>query len=299
MINAIDKIIFCSIFIAIIFIANVVSLQKTFAQTVDETIAFADEQNALKNYDVAVSAYMRSAYFSDSTLQAITNLKIGNCYFAMNDFRNALRFYDLSSRYTLPDSIFDELCFKRATCCLLMNDFENTLVQMASVRDNNNPEIIEKREFYLGIANFGLKDFAKSEKYFVSCIHNNDSVIAIIHGLFSENNKLEKINPRVAKMLSTFIPGAGQMYAGDIKNSVNSFLLNAALLGLLGYTAYKYTVFDSFIAVFPWFWRYYEGGRIKAAQITEAKKEMKRNIIYKKILAAIGKTKESKAFQRK
>ena len=54
---------------------------------------------------------------------------------------------------------------------------------------------------------------------------------AKIDALFSEAINLPQKSEKVARLLSTFLPGLGQTYAGDWKNGLNALLLN----GVLGY----------------------------------------------------------------
>jgi len=90
--------------------------------------------------------------------------------------------------------------------------------------------------------------------------------------------------PKVAGVLSIVIPGSGQLYAGDYKNAVNSFLLVAVFAAIGTDMFIRYAWYDSLISVFPWFLRYYTGGYKNAMKIAEQKRTEKRNKRLNKII---------------
>ncbi len=83
--------------------------------------------------------------------------------------------------------------------------------------------------------------------------------------------RVAKKNPKTARVLSMILPGAGQFYAGDIKNGLNSLLLNALLGFWFVTTGLAYTFVDAAATVTPWLFRYYGGGIRRAGEIVEKK----------------------------
>ena len=88
------------------------------------------------------------------------------------------------------------------------------------------------------------------------------------------------------------LPGSGQIYSGDFKNGINSILLTGGLaaLGVLMYN--QYSLLDAFLAVFPWFFRYYQGGYEKAKNIAHDKRAIRRDKTYKKVLEIVNESKK-------
>ena len=127
-----------------------------------------------------------------------------------------------------------------------------------------------------------------AEKYFEQAVPSNDSLSRKnLHALFNENEKLKHKNPKAAKVLSMIIPGAGQLYAGDVKNGLNSLLLTGGFFLLFINTSIAYTFVDALVAVGPWYYRYYLGGYQRAETITINRVEMKRARIYRKMLDTV------------
>ena len=84
--------------------------------------------------------------------------------------------------------------------------------------------------------------------------------------------RFSKRSPKTAKTLSTFLPGAGQIYAGRCANGVVSALLNGAFFYLLGDSLTEKRWVDSaFIYLIGA--RFYWGGRQNAAKFARERNE--------------------------
>lgn len=268
--------------IGLFSIVFIITLQ---AQSLKTTLALADKQYADAQYGDAIKTYQRVAFFDNKNSTAI-NLKIAACCFHIQQYQDAISYYDLALNNATSDSLQDDIYIKKALAYLALDEIEFALAQVASVKDTINIAIKKRKAFLNGYIYFKMEEYKLSENNFINYA-TKDSTKLKIQEIFIENNKINKLNPRLAKTLSAIIPGIGQLYAGDIKNGINSFLLNASMATLVGIIAYRYTVFDSFIAVFPWFWRYYRGGQFKAEKITFASIEKKRNELLTKIILAV------------
>ena len=84
-------------------------------------------------------------------------------------------------------------------------------------------------------------------------------------------NIIEKAPARHV-FLSMIFPGAGQFYAGDLKNGFNSLILNAGLLTWFVSYAFTYSTIDAAFTIGPWFYRYYLGGFQRAGKMVTIKK---------------------------
>jgi len=112
----------------------------------------------------------------------------------------------------------------------------------------------------------------------------SDSSKKIISKLYNsaEKNNLNP-NPKVASFLSMVLPGSGQIYCGELKSGINSFLLTGAALTAFSLINIRYSFFDAILGVFPYYQRYYTGGVINAQNIAENKIKMKKVETVKKI----------------
>ena len=106
-----------------------------------------------------------------------------------------------------------------------------------------------------------------------------------IDSLFVVLESIKGPKPKKARILSTFLPGLGQLYAGDIKNGINSFVLTGVLFVLGINTAINLTLLDALMTVAPWFQRYYMGGYNRAENIAAEKFKEKQNRVFLSILS--------------
>ena len=122
-----------------------------------------------------------------------------------------------------------------------------------------------------------MNEFENSKNYLLSISSLSDSSKQIISKLYNgaEKNHL-KPNPKVASFLSMILPGAGQVYSGEFKSGINSFLLTGAALTAFTIINIRYSFLDAILGVFPYYQRYYTGGVINAQKMAEKKNKMKR-----------------------
>lgn len=263
------------------------------AQNLEETIDFADKQFNNGNYQLAVKEYQRALFFSKGTHVDYLYRQIAHAFFANKQLEQASYFYELSYKTTTIDSLKYEILFNEAQCYLLSANYNKALIELMNLPDSINTYFKEKQRFYFAVTYFGLEDFTKSEENFLSLLAIDDTISKEkINKLFSKKKNLYRPNPKTAKTLSTILPGMGQMYAGDAKNSINSLLLTGGFVALGFVMAKEYTIFDAILTSLPWFMRYHEGGYKKAYDIAHDKRAMRRNNTYKEVLEIIEITKE-------
>jgi hypothetical protein len=95
--------------------------------------------------------------------------------------------------------------------------------------------------------------------------------------------KLHRPSPKIAYWMSVVIPGSGQLYAGDIKNGMNSFVLSIGLAILTYNIAVSKSILDALITAFPWWQRYHIGGYNAAKRIAINKRQENRADVFKLI----------------
>ena len=98
---------------------------------------------------------------------------------------------------------------------------------------------------------------------------------------------MRRTNPAIPTTMSIIIPGLGQLYLGDLKSALNSFMLTSGFALLFIHTALEYSLIDAAASVLPWYQRYYQGGYENAGKIALKKREKKLTYEYKKILGLI------------
>ena len=257
------------------------------AQTIEQARQLADQQFEQGNYDLALRTYQRILFFEKGPAKTDLFLQTAQCYLRTENYKRAANYFDLAYNSTQVDSLQHEYLFLKTSCYLYLRSFNYALVELLNLPDNLPPSQEEKRNFFLGVAHFGNGEYETSQGHFLAMLSPTDSSTrAQVNALFHDLEKI-RLNPKTARILSSILPGAGQLYAGDVKNGLNSFLLNGGLVVLSFYVTSSLGFVEGLISVLPWFQRYYTGGYKKAELIAAQKVEEKKGAIYRRILKAL------------
>jgi TM2 domain-containing membrane protein YozV len=108
-----------------------------------------------------------------------------------------------------------------------------------------------------------------------------------VESILAEAEEYSPKSATLARWLSTFIPGSGQIYASRIGNGINAFILDGALGYFLFSTLhggqYQTTIFGSL----PLFARYYRGNRHNAGRFVHEYNDRKMQGFRDRILAVL------------
>lgn len=256
------------------------------AQSLESTYDLAVEQYDQENYELASQYFERLVFFDKEKTFSNIHALLADCYFQQKQFDKSGDYYDKAYFLTENDSLKNNYLLKKSYCLLLQQNFSYALIELFNLSDMLSEEQAQQKQLYLGISYFGMEDFEKSENAFLS-LSENSNYKNNIEALFDENEKAGKKKPKLAQTLSMIVPGTGQLYAGDVKNGLNSFIINFGLLAIFYASVPQIGFLDSVLLIFPWFQRYYMGGYKAAARITDSKKQDKRAEIYKRMLLEI------------
>jgi tetratricopeptide (TPR) repeat protein len=256
------------------------------AQTVGETRAFADSLYAAGHLDDALPAYQRTAFFNRPAVDPEVLSRIADCFIAGGDLEKALEFYDHSYYAQPADSIKKEVLFRKSACYLKSHNYNFALMELLSLDDSLSKGFDNKRNFYLGMAWFGLEDFSKAGSYFEKCAADSMSR-DMIRAIFADTRQFYRPHPRLASWLSILLPGAGQIYSGEIWSGINSLMLTGFFVGLGFYIISITTPIDALFTALPWFQRYYQGGFQRAADFAKNKRSQNRSRIFDQVLTVI------------
>ncbi len=257
------------------------------AQDVEATYNFASHLYEKGDYESALKYYERANFFGNGYKRTDCYVHLGNCYNELQNIDEANTYYELAYFSTESDSLKNELIFLRAENMILQKKFLFALQEVFNL--NATDSVMEKRQdFYLGVIYFGLQKFDESKEYFRKTLSATDSIsFSKLDELFKKNEKVSRINPKTARILSMIIPGLGQFYSGDVRNGINSLLITSALMLLVVDVTITYSFVDAVGSVFPWYFRYYMGGYKRAETIALRRIDIKRAKIYRRIIDTI------------
>lgn len=254
-----------------------------FAQTAEHLYALATDQCSQGNYEQSIKNLKRVQFFDEETRFPDVFQKLGDCYFHLSDFGSAFYYYDLAIIQNENDSV-SNYCLSRKVACKLYNkEYNEALVELMSLDSEPIPSFRKDFDMLFGITYYYLGDFMMAQRYFTSvCLSSLHCSADSINYFLDHTNQLKKrFKPGTAKIMSMFIPGSGQIYAGDWKNGLNSFFLTTGFLAVGTALGGSLSFIDAAVIVLPWFQRYYTGGFQKAYSITSDRlaNEMNENLL--------------------
>ncbi len=271
----------------ILLILFILLSRTSFSQDLKQSFDFANELFAKKDYAGAGITYRRVIYFDKAEIYRKDCYRnIADCLYETQQFEEAADYYELAFFQQKTDSAKAEVIFRKMSCYLILNNFEYAEIELLNLPSALNAEQSNRKVFYTAVLNFSIEKYDLAKTQFMSLIDStNTESKKKIEQLFIKNEKINKLNPRAARIMSMIIPGLGQFYAGDIKNGTNSIILTVGIATWGIVTAVKSTSpFDVLVTAAPWFQRYYMGGYKKAEQIAINEKKKRRSKVYNQIL---------------
>ncbi len=244
-----------------------------FGQNSEETLALAQWNFSQKNFDESIEECERIVFFEErKNILAETHFQLAKSFLEKNQYESAYDNFNKVQQFcSTSDSIFMEAEFGKIMSHIARGDAQFAIIPLMDLKSGLLSAYFQKKKlFYAAVVNYQVNSWDASERDFIDLLNNDDSLK--VSEIFKQVKKIhKKINPKKAKILSMIMPGAGQLYLGDYKNALNSFLLNGTIVATGVYWAGVYTVVDAYFFTANWFFRYYKGGYLRAKMTAEEK----------------------------
>lgn len=262
---------------------NLICISCIFSQNIHQLKEYSDEQFAKGNMSIALKEYQRILLFDDMNQFDEVYINIATIYYEIEDFDNALVYYDFAWKAIQNDSIKLELTFKKTLCYYRLNKYLLGLTELYGLPNQLSLYFERKKNLFFAICHFGLNDAAQSLQYFAKIV--DSSGLHQIDLSFLQFEKYQKkYDPDKLEMMSIFLPGLGQTFSGDIGSGLNSVLLLSGIAAYSYYTMIAYSILDGTLVLTTWFYRYYSGGHRKAYELGTKKIQDRKNVTYLQII---------------
>lgn len=218
------------------------------------------------NYDAAIIEYKRFLYFHPE------DERIGEVYYniglacrAQGLWTEAVTSLRTATHLATDDDAKSEYQLELAVTLIAAQDYDLARLELVKVTMRTLPTQLYRRSLFLqavaSLYQFRWEDARESLRNYTT-----DERLEI---LFEEATDIPLKSAKVARVLSTILPGAGQVYAGDWRGGLNALLLN----GVLGFLAVDMVLNEHYVDATLWgggiFWRYYRGNTFRAGQAAE------------------------------
>lgn len=239
------------------------------------------------NYEEAIIEYMRFIYFNpDTKLVSEAYYNIGMVNREQKKWSEAVEAIRKSISCAYDDSIRDERRISIAIIMITAKEYNSAELELLRVFHFTDYSVIKKEAaFFLGVCRLYTFRWKESQEAFF--LYNSGSMknkSNEIDSLYALSSNLHYKSPRVAKWLSTFLPGSGQIYCNDWRNGINSLALNSLTFYFLINSLLEHRFQNTFITFLTPFERYYRGNRFHAERIAILYNENINKILAKNIL---------------
>ena len=258
----------------------------------DPVLDLGDHLWALGDYDAAITEYKRFLFFDADHPQAgDVQFKIGLAYRAQEWWAEAAEAMIAAIQRTTETELRAERRVELAVTLIASGAYNIALVELIKVdMQSQSAQLRQRARFLRGVAYLYQFKWEQAQSVFqvyFDEIPTAAGAAAEIDALFSAAINLPQKSEKTARLLSTFLPGLGQTYAGDWKNGLNALLLN----GVLGYVtldaAIERDYDDTLLSFLFLFHRYYSGNRYRAAEAARTFNDRENRRQVEKILRAL------------
>lgn len=263
------------------------SSSGVWAQSAEETLLTAEKLMLRGKRDTAVNLYRRALFFTPKKKAGYAWQKAAFTADRANEFRIVREFAD-SALVHIPLSdtaAYRESLFLKAKALLMLHENRQALELLLSRQAFYNPETTARAALLWGIAYLENEQFAKAREAFSFLFSDaEERKHCELNRLFSDSSVFQKPRSETARILSTIIPGGGQLYAGYPEEALNSFVLNASLFVLLYRFSADYSWYNAWLSIYPWYERYYSSNILRASRLAEEKRKLKRQALISRII---------------
>lgn len=245
------------------------------ASAADPAFDLGEHLFALENYDAAITEYKRFLFFNPDHPQAVeAQFKVGLAYRAQGWRSEAVEAMAAAVQLATETESQAEMRTELAVTLIASGAYDLALVELIKVdMQSQSVRLRQRARFLRGVAylyQFRWEQARSVFQAYLAEMSDAAETAAKIDALFLGALNRPQKSEKAARLLSTFLPGLGQTYAGDWKNGLNALLLN----GVLGYVTLNAAIErdydDALLSFFFLSHRYYAGNRYRAAEAAQA-----------------------------
>ena len=249
-----------------------------------------------ENYYDAITEYRRYIFFNSEKKDdniSYAHYKIGLAYRNLGKWDESLNALRKSIQTVNTEYIRDERKIDLAVVLIASGNYSTAEFYLIKVEMFSNiPELKRKAAFFRGVSAIYSFKWEQSRNAFQIYFNNHPERKHAELGkkldfLLDKAQNTKYKCPKLAKILSTILPGSGQIYSGDWRNGINALVINTATGYLLVNDLIKRQYLDAIFNSLFLFERFYRGNRYHAE---ESSKKYNQNInqkFVKKILEII------------
>lgn len=201
------------------------------------------------------------------------------CFKKMRQFGRALD--ELQPTYFADpeDSLYRLVCYEQSLCFYLNGEPARALWKIDEYLHRSNDSASYR--YFMPVRILSLNEtrqWDEAQKCFLEYVamqhfspEKKSEMEQLVNNLYGKKNRPRIKSENKAENLSRFIPGLGQIYAGNTGEGIINFLINAAVLTFAGYQVYNGFYLTGYLAGLGFFNKTYHGGMKRAGDLVVQK----------------------------
>lgn len=218
------------------------------------------------NYDAAITEYKRFLFFhrEDRRISEVY-YDIALAYRVQGLWTEAIAAFRAATHIATDDEVKSECQLELAVTLIAAQDYDLARLELIKVTMRAPSALLYRRALFLQAVAY-VYQFRWEEARESLRNYTPDERLDMLFEVVSD---MPLKSARLARVLSTIFPGAGQVYVGNWRDGVNALLLN----GTLGFLAVDAVLDGYYMDAALWgvfiFWRYYRGNTFRAGHAAE------------------------------
>lgn len=228
------------------------------------------------DYDSGITEFQRFLFFHPDHKEAFyARYKIAMAYKALKEWPLAIAFFQRSLQGNNQANIRAKIRYQTIVSLILNRQLDSAKMELFRLihQPNIANHVRQSGQLLYGLLLIFQNKWADSKEIFEALQkrYEKDSKLdSIFQNLTLEIEKIEEKpilkSTKTAEWLSTFLPGAGQIYAGKIGAGLNALALNALTGYWLTHSIKAENIRDSILILSLVTSRYYLGNRLHAKE---------------------------------
>ena len=250
-----------------LFLISAALLFRSFTAIAEELpLSLGEHLAAQGNYNAAITEYKRFLFFHpDDARVGEVYYNIGLAYREQGLWAEAITALRTATYLATDSETKSEYQLELAVTLIAAQNYDLARLELIKVTMRTPSALLYRRALFLEsvayIYQFRWEDASESLRKYTT----DEKLDALLEAATDMPQKSIKI----ARVLSTILPGAGQVYVGDWRGGLNALVLN----GVLGFLTVDAVLDGYYIDAALWggliFWRYYRGSTFRAGQAAE------------------------------
>lgn len=259
-----------------------------------DPLRMGDHFFAAGELNSAITEYKRYVCFNgpESARYAYCHFQIGQCYKHQARWDDAVANTEKAIENTPDPMVRDQRKMELALIHLAAGNPSVAKFILLKLKIFSSSGISKKKVvFFLGVAALHEFEWEEAEtafsEYFQDTGDSQSRKWRAVNSLLTQAKNTRYRSPSLAKTLSTFLPGAGQIYAGKPIDGFNSFLIHSGVIFALVYKMTARDIFNVLVNSVLILKDYYRGNRLNAEKHAREYNLKKKRRLAAKIMEAL------------